>query len=87
MINESPVLILDESTSSLDIELYYEIERLILSVDDSTIISVTHRLDENILRGYDSIIIMKDGKIIDSGTFDILMDNNDEFRRLLSLKL
>ncbi len=84
LMNKTPVIALDESTSALDVRLYYDIENLILSLTDVTILSVTHRLEEPILRRYDRILVMRDGEIVGTGTFDELMAHSDEFRRMVA---
>lgn len=76
------VLFTDEATSSLDYETGYKIENLLLEKDDLTLISVTHKLDENLLKKYDEIIVMNDGEIVESGNFEDLINNNSYFKSL-----
>ena len=49
LINNTKILILDESTSALDNETAYNLESSLLSIDDLTLIVVTHKLIKNIL--------------------------------------
>ena len=53
LINNTKILILDESTSALDNETAYNLESSLLSIDDLTLIVVTHKLIKNILLNYD----------------------------------
>ena len=46
---------------------------------------ITHRLDEEILSKFDEIIVMKNGNIVESGTYKELMDNNATFKSLVQL--
>ena len=44
---------------------------------------ITHRLDEEILSKFDEIIVMKNGKIVEFGKYDKLMNNNSTFKSLV----
>ncbi len=72
---------LDEITSGLDNAIAYEIEKRLLD-EDMTIISITHRYNKTLMQKYDEIIVMGDGKIVESGTFDALMEKEGEFFQL-----
>lgn len=63
LLHQSQILMLDEATSSLDMNLVNEIETLVTSLNDMTIISVSHRVSESILRKYDKVIVLENGKI------------------------
>lgn len=82
LINDTKILILDESTSALDNETAYNLESSLLSLDDLTLIVVTHKLIKNILINYDEIIVMKDGLIIEKGSFDYLIELKGYFYSL-----
>ncbi len=73
LINNTKILILDESTSALDNETAYSLEKSLLGLDDLTMIVVTHKLIKSILVDYDEIIVMKDGSVIEKGSFDELI--------------
>lgn len=74
LLKNYPSLMLDEFTSALDMELAYEIEKNILENSNATIISISHKLTKNILKMYDEIFVLKDGKIVEKGSFDELME-------------
>ena len=86
LINNTKILILDESTSALDNETAYNLESSLLSMDDLTLIVVTHKLIKNILLNYDEIIVMKDGMVIEKGSFDYLISLKGYFYSLYYLQ-
>ncbi len=86
LINNTKILMLDESTSALDNETAYNLENSLLSIDDLTLIVVTHKLIKNILLKYDEIIVMKDGSVIEKGSFKELIDMKGYFYSLYYLQ-
>ena len=46
---------------------------------------VTHALDENILKRYDKILTMKAGCLVETGTFDELMEKKGYFYSLYTV--
>jgi len=77
------VLILDEPTAALD----YESEKLIQEALDRlskgrTVITIAHRLST--IKNSDRLIVMKDGNIIEEGTFQSLSHSGGYFSNLLS---
>ena len=82
LIRKTPILLLDEATSSLDNQVTTEIENSILKIQDLTALVVTHKLNEPILKKYDRILFMKDGGIVEDGSFDELMDRKGEFYKM-----
>ena len=82
LIRKTPILLLDEATSSLDNQVTTEIENSILKIQDLTALVVTHKLNEPILKKYDRILFMKDGRIVEDGSFEDLMERKGEFYKL-----
>lgn len=82
LINNTQILILDESTSALDNETAYNLESSLLRLSDLTLIVVTHKLIKNILLNYDEIIVMKDGMVIEKGSFNDLISLKGYFYSL-----
>lgn len=82
LINDTKILILDESTSALDNETAYNLENSLLSLEDLTLIVVTHKLIKSILLKYDEIIVMKEGKVIEKGSFEYLINLKGYFYSL-----
>ena len=87
LIRKTPILLLDEATSSLDNKVTTEIENSILDIQNLTALVVTHKLNENILKKYDRILFMKDGVIVEDGSFCDLMDRRGEFYKLFELSV
>ena len=87
LIRKTPILLLDEATSSLDNRVTTEIENSILDIKNLTALVVTHKLNENILKKYDRILFMKDGVIVEDGSFSDLMDRRGEFYKLFELSV
>ena len=85
LIRKTPILLLDEATSSLDNQVTTEIENSILKIRDLTTLVVTHKLNETLLKKYDRILFMKDGVIVEDGSFDDLIDRKGEFYKLFGL--
>lgn len=79
------ILILDEATGALDSQTTIYIEKNIELMKDVTCISVTHKLDESILRRYDQILLIHSGEIKESGTYDELMSLNGYFKALIQI--
>jgi len=78
------VLVLDEATSSLDNATEYEIAETLRGLQGSmTILIVAHRLST--VRGADTLVFLKDGRIESTGTFTEVRDANAEFARLVTL--
>lgn len=85
LVKKSQLLFLDEATSALDNETSTSITNNLLSIEDATKVMITHRLDEEILVKFDQILVMKDGQIVESGTYKELMNNNSTFKSLVEL--
>ena len=86
LINNTQILILDESTSALDNETAYNLEKSLLDLNDLTLITVTHKLIKSILINYDEIIVMKNGKIIEIGNFNDLLNEKGYFYSLYTIQ-
>ena len=82
LIRKTPILLLDEATSSLDNKVTTEIENSILEIQDLTVLVVTHKLNKSMLKKYNRILFMKNGVIVEDGSFDNLMDRKGEFYKM-----
>ena len=87
LIRKTPILLLDEATSSLDNKVTTEIENSILEIQDLTVLVVTHKLNKSMLKKYNRILFMKNGVIVEDGSFDNLMDRRGEFYKLFELSV
>lgn len=72
MIEDAPLLILDEATSSVDTRTELQVQRAMdLLTQGRTSFVIAHRLST--IKNADCILVMKDGDIIESGSHDALM--------------
>ncbi len=85
LIRKTPVILIDEATSSLDNITALNVEKAILGIKDATKIIITHRYNEEILRKYDEIIVLNKGKLMEKGTFDELYNKQEFFYSLYNL--
>ena len=82
LLRNTEIMILDEFTSALDNETALEIENTLLDIPDLTLISITHKLIKNTLEKYDQVIVMRNGEIIEIGSFNQLILNRSYFYSL-----
>lgn len=87
LIRKTPILLMDEATSSLDQKNTTAIENAILEIKDLTSIVVTHKLNPNLLQKYDAIIFMKDGTVTEEGSYEELMKQKGDLYNLCSLTM
>lgn len=81
LLRNSPIIIFDESTSSLDNFAQEEIKHSIDALKGkSTIVIVAHRLST--IKNVDKIFFLENGRIEDIGTFDELFENNIKFKNM-----
>ena len=81
-----PVLILDDSTSSVDVETERLIHRAMIDVmKGRTTFVIAHRLST--VREADLIVVLKDGEIAEQGTHDELLSANGIYRDIYDLQL
>lgn len=77
----STLLLLDEPTSSLDPQTEIKVyERLFATFPETTIVSTLHRL--HLLRFFDYIYYLRDGKIAAEGTLEELLAEREDFREM-----
>lgn len=86
LIRKCPVMLWDEATAALDTETAGRVMRLVLSAKDMTRIIITHQLDEAILKQFDSILVVKDGILCESGTYSSLMEQNGILHAMKALE-
>ncbi|MGM0442281.1 MAG: ABC transporter ATP-binding protein [Elusimicrobiota bacterium] len=81
LYRDPEVLVLDEATSDLDGATEAAVLEAINNIGEAkTLIMIAHRLTT--VKNCDVIYLLDNGKIIDSGTYDELLKNNDQFKRM-----
>lgn len=85
LLRETPVLLADEATAALDAATAFSVFRAILELPGLTRIMVTHSLEEELLKRYDAILVMKNGRIEEQGTFRELMERKGYFYSLFTV--
>lgn len=72
------VLLVDEPFSSIDKKTQEQIEKMLLSLEDKTILNISHSYDENFIRQYDYVIHFEKGivRVFDSKSY-CLNDKED----------
>ena len=86
ILKESPIILLDEATSSLDAESEEIVQNAINNLTkNKTTLVIAHRLST--IHNADKIFVMKEGRIIDSGDHDFLINNCEEYKSLYQKQL
>ena len=84
LLKKTPIVIMDEATASLDNSSQARIQRYIETRlrGKATVVAVVHRLD--MISGYDHILVMKAGKVIESGSYKDLMEKKSTLYELVN---
>ena len=85
LLKHASVLLADEATAALDAQTAHQVTDDILSLTGVTRIVVTHTLEQAALRQYDGILVLKDGRIAETGSFDELMERKGYFYALYTV--
>lgn len=85
ILKDAPILILDEATASLDNRSEREVQDALERLEQGrTTIVVAHRLST--IRSADQIVVMSEGRIVEKGTHQELVDLRGEYAHLHSLQ-
>lgn len=85
LAKHSPILVLDDSTSALDMETEHEIQKMLGALEDTTKIIVAHRISA--VRYADEIIYLEDGRIAERGTHEELLAKKGRYYQTYKAQL
>ena len=85
VLKDAPLLVLDEATSAVDNETEAALQRSIERISrDRTTIVIAHRLST--VRHADRILVLEEGRVVEDGTHDSLVERNGAYARLWSVQ-
>ena len=85
IISKTPIMIFDDSLSAVDTQTDQKIRKALKeNVHDSTVIMISHRIST--LKDADHIIVMNEGKIIEEGTHQSLMNQNGLYKTISDIQ-
>ena len=85
ILKDSPIVILDEATASVDADNERAIQEAISELcKDKTLLVIAHRL--RTIRDADQILVISDGKITERGNHETLMAQNGTYAHMVSLQ-
>ena len=86
ILKESPLILLDEATSSLDAESEEIVQNAIMNLTkNKTTLVIAHRLST--IHNANKIFVLKNGNIVNSGNHNFLINNCDEYKTLYKKQL
>lgn len=81
ILKDAPIILMDEPTSALDAETEKYVNKTLLAISENkTLITIAHRL--NTVVDYDEIIVLEEGKIVETGNHSALMSNRGKYREM-----
>lgn len=84
LLKKPKLLLLDEATSAVDFKTERKINDLILSLKDTTVISILHKM--YLTKFYDRILVFDHGSIVEDGNFEQLMEKKGKFYCMITEK-
>jgi subfamily B ATP-binding cassette protein MsbA len=86
ILKKSPIILLDEATSSLDADSEQIVQNAISNLTkNKTTLVIAHRLST--IYSADKIFVLKNGSVLDSGNHDSLMKSSSEYKSLVEKQL
>ena len=82
ILKDAPIVILDEATASVDVDNESYIQQAISElVEGKTLLVIAHRL--NTIRQADQILVLEDGRIVQRGSHEELMEEKGLYQRFV----
>ena len=86
LLKNPPILLLDEATSALDTETEHDIQESLIAMGQGrTVLIIAHRLSTVVHA--DQIVVLEQGKIVEQGSHDELLDKEGRYSHLWNLQL
>jgi ABC-type multidrug transport system fused ATPase/permease subunit len=86
ILKDPDILVLDDSTSSVDTETEYEIQTALRGITETkTTIVIAHRVTS--VQDCDRIIVLDKGRVIEQGSHDELIDNGKFYRKIYDIQV
>lgn len=85
-LKDAPIILMDEATASLDVDNESLIQESISKlIQNKTVIIIAHRM--RTVDSVDKIVVLKDGKVAESGTPDDLKKRNGIYKHMLEVQM
>ena len=85
LLRDSPIVILDEPTSQIDVETEFELTKALQRLtQNKTVLLIAHRLST--VEQADRIIVLKEGRVIEEGVRDELLTKDGPYARMVKTK-
>jgi ABC-type multidrug transport system fused ATPase/permease subunit len=86
LLKNPDILVLDDSTSAIDTETEYEIQKALRGITRSkTTIVIAHRITS--VQDCDRIIVLDKGRVIEEGTHEELIENNGFYKKIFDIQV
>lgn len=81
ILKDSKIILMDEASASIDADNEYELQRSFKNLmEGKTVIMIAHRLSS--IKSVDEILVCEDGKIIERGSHDELINIDSKYKKL-----
>ena len=85
LLKNAPIVLLDEATASLDVENETKVQGALSTLlQNKTVLVIAHRM--RTVQAANQIIVLKDGKVAESGKPEDLLQQNGEFAKMVRLQ-